>query len=91
MNIKNIFQKSVKNIDDFRELAENKVAQGLRKIRGNKSVDSAEVVISNAVMTAIELYLGKTIPSDVKTKINEGVVKGCDIANEVVVNQLEKP
>lgn len=90
MGVFDFLKKPMKNIDDFREMVENKIALGLIKIRGNKAVDSVEVLISNAVMTAIEAYIGKEIPPEVKAKVNEGVIKGCDVANELIVKQLEK-
>ena len=89
-NIFGFLKKPFKKADDFREFVENKIAQGLRKIRSNEAVDKAEVVISNGVMDAAAAYFGKPIPADFRAKINEGVLKGCDIGNEVIVNQLEK-
>ena len=83
-------KKIVSKIDNTREHVENLIAKGLKKIRNNKSVDKVEVVISNSVMTAIEVKFGIAIPKNVRDEINTGVINGCNSINDIVVKQLEK-
>jgi len=91
MNIFHFFKKPINKIDDIREDVENLIAKGFRKIRDNEAVDKGEVAISNAIMLALEGYFKKEIPAEIKRKINEGVIIGCNNANIIIVDQLEKP
>jgi len=90
MNIFKLFLKPFKKIDDIREFIEDQIAKGLDKIAGSEKVDSLERVAADAIMTAIELYMKRPIPQDVKNKIKEGVVNGCNKANPIISTQLKK-
>jgi len=79
-----------KKIDSIREVLENKIAKGLRSIQGNKNVDTAERLITKAVVEAVSAYFGKPVPPSVADKIADSVVKACDKANPIIVEQLEK-
>lgn len=74
----------------IREDLENKIANRLRSIQGDKKVDKAERIIAIAVAEAISSYFGKPLPPATANKIADSVVKACDIANPIIVRQLEK-
>lgn len=90
MGLFDFLKKPVKKIDDYKEFTENLIAKGFRKVRGNKAIDKGQVALTMAILTAAESYFKKTIPPEVKTKICDGVVVGCDKANILIVDQLEK-
>ena len=90
MGLIKYIKDKIKHIDNTREHVEDLIASGLRKIKDNPTVDKIEVVISNSVMTAVEVKFGISIPKDVRDKINNGVVSGCNEINDIVARQLER-
>ena len=88
--IKNIVSKPISKIDSTRELVENLIADAIEKLQGNETIDNGERTLTVIILTAVEAKTGITIPTSIKTDIEDGVVAGLNKGNIALVKQLRK-